>query len=292
MNKDKDINKKVLKEFLNLMDKDMDVKSCLSKFPEDRKSLEQYAAIIEGLKNLKNVRTSNDFEENSLKNIYLRSRIEKIESQKKDFKKDMFLIRLRPAYLKPLIIFLAVFIFISFSFTGTIYASSNSVPGELLYSVKRASEDVLLYLTPYKDENTIYIKMLNSRLREADIILNKDDFTDTKALEKLVLDIDNTYRSCINRNYFDENQDMQIQNRIGAVKEGFKKRYGIGKNNTSDFSDKTIKDVQNNANSNTGMQDFEKDSSQSNNKCGEVNNNSLNSGKQNQKNKHNQFGKN
>lgn len=70
---------------------------------------------------------------------------------------------------------------------------------------------------------------LNSRLNEADIILNQGDFTDTTAVEKLITDIDDTYESCRNRNYLNANQNMQMQIRISTVKEGFKKRYGMQK---------------------------------------------------------------
>lgn len=281
----------MLTEFLNLLDKDIDIKSCLTEFLYDQESLEQYAGIMKGFENLKKIRTNDDIEEKSLKVIYLRARIENIEGQKKDFKKDMFFIRLRPAYLKPLVIFLGVFIFISFSFTGTIYASSDSVPGELLYTVKRTSENIQVALTPYKYEITIYLKMLNSRLSEADVILNQDDFADTMALEKLVTDIDDTYESCRNRNYLDANYNMQMQIRISAVKEGFKKRYGMQKKNTNDFSDQTLEDVQDTANSNTGTQGFEQDNSGNNNNSEAGNNNSSNAGEQNQKGKQSQYGK-
>lgn len=292
MNKDKGINIKILKRFLNLIDKDMDMRKCVSELADNQDILRKYAQIIEDFKNLKNIRANNDFEEKSLKDIYLRSRIENIAEQKKDLKKDMLLFRLHPFYLKPLMIFLAVFVFLSFSFTGTIYASGNSVPGELLYPVKRASENIRITLTPYKYENIIYLKMLDSRLSEADILLNLSDFKDAAALENLVTDIDDTYKSCKNRNYLGSDQDVQMQIKISAVKEGFKKRYGIKIKNTDDFSgNNIIDDVQDTANFNEGAQDFEEDNPESNNNSEVGNKNSLNTGEQNQKGKQNQYGK-
>ncbi|MBN1298794.1 MAG: hypothetical protein JW997_03810 [Actinobacteria bacterium] len=291
MNKDKHINKKVLKKFIDLMDKDMDIDTCLFKFPDNQEILKQYGKIVEGVKNLKNIRTADDLEEKSLKDIYLRAKIENIEGRKKDFKKDMFFIRLRPAFLKPLLIFLGVFIFISFSFTGTIYASSDSVPGELLYSVKRASENIQVTLTPYRYENTIYLKMLDSRLSEADALLELGDFADTAALEKLVTDIDDTYESCRKRNYLDSDQDFNMQNRIRTVKEGFKRRYGMQGKNTDDFSGNTAEDIQDTDNAGTGDQDCKQDNTASTDNGKAENTNSSDNGEQNQKGKQNQYGK-
>jgi len=291
VNKNRNINKKVLNKFLNLMDKDVDIKACLSEFPGNHETLGHYAGIIKGLGNLKKISASGDVEEKSLKDVYLQARIENVEGQKKGFKRDMFLARLRPAFLKPLIIFLGVFIFISFSFAGTIYASTDSLPGEMLYTVKRASESIQVTLTPYRYEGNIYLKMLDSRLREADVILSLGDFTDTVALEKLAADIDDVYERCRNRNYLDLNKDMQMQTRIRAVKEGFKKRYGMNKNGANDFSGQDMEDTEDTANSGTGMQGFEQDDSGKNNNSEENDNNSPDDGEQNQKGKQNQYGK-
>lgn len=290
MNKDRNINKKTLKKFLDILDKDIDIKSYISEFPDNQEILWQYVKIIESFKRLKNVYANCNFKEKSLKDIYLRARIENIEDQKKDFRKDRFFIRFRPAYFKPLIIFLGIIIFITFSSAGAIYASTYSVPGELLYPVKRTSENIRVILTPYRYENIIYLKMLNSRLNEADVLLNRDDFIDTVVLEKLVKDIDDTYDSCRNRNYFGADQNMQMQIKINAVKEGFKKRYGMQKKNTNGFSGSTINDIQDTTNFNTGAQDFKQDNSGS--KDSEAgNNHSTNVYEQNKKSKQNQYGK-
>ena len=118
----------------------------------------------------------------------------------------------------------------SFSFGGILYASGDSVPGDNLYTVKRTSENLQVVLTPYKYEKTIYLKMLDSRLYEADIIFNRVDFADNNIAESLIKDIDDTYERCRNRNYLDSYGDEQMQDKIKTVKEQYRKRYRIQEN--------------------------------------------------------------
>jgi len=227
VNNDKNVNKKVLKKFLNLLDKGLDMKTCLAHFPDERENLEHYIAIIGNFKNLRNIRVDKDFENNSLKGIYLRTRIENIKNREKISKKGGLLVRLRPAYLKPLVIFLGIFIFMSFSFAGTLYASESSIPGDTLYSLKRTSEGIHIAFTPYKYEKGIYLKLLETRLSEADSILNKTDYTNTAAAEKLMFDIDITYKKCLERKYLGADQNEHTQIRIKGIEEGFRYRYGM-----------------------------------------------------------------
>ena len=83
MKKYSNLNKKTLKKFLNLVDEGIDIDLCLSKFPNEYDSLKEYAAIINNLKNLKNIHTDKDFEEKSFEDIYLRAKLENIENNKK-----------------------------------------------------------------------------------------------------------------------------------------------------------------------------------------------------------------
>ncbi len=242
MNRDRKINKKVLKKFLNLIDKGVDVNTYLSKFPDEYDELKEYADIIKDFEDLKKTPINKDFEEQSLKNIYLKAKLENSENRKdseKTSKKDLLFIRLRPAYLKPLIIFFSVFIFMSFSFGGILYASEDSIPGDTLYTVKRASENLQLALTPYKYEKTIYLKMLDSRLNEAHIILSQVNFKDNVAVENLIKEIDDTYERCRNRNYLGSYEDEQLQNKIKIVKEQYRKRYKMRENNIDNLPDET-----------------------------------------------------
>lgn len=307
-NKNKKINKKILKKFFNLLDEDIDIKSCLSKFPDYQENLNQYAMIIRSFENLKKIYPNNDVEENSLKKIYALARVENIKNQKKETRKDISLLRLRPAYFKPVMIFVSIFIFMIFSFTGTIYASNTSIPGDLLYPVKRISENIQVTLTPYKYEKAIYLKMLNSRLSEAYIILSQSNIVDSEILEKLEKDIDDTYVSCRNRNYLDSDQERRLQNEINFIKEGFKKRYRIQRTNTNNYYDndnatEELKNTENsNLNSNTNTNNINnsninsqnpyQDNLESNNNGNTGKSSSPNTGgRQYQKDMQNQYGK-
>ncbi|MDD5660204.1 MAG: DUF5667 domain-containing protein, partial [Actinomycetota bacterium] len=215
-----------------------DVENYLDKFPNQRKELEEYADIIGSFNGLKNISADSEFENEALKEVYLRARVESLKNGKKIPKKDMVLLNLRPAYLKPLMIFIGVFILLTFSFTGTVFASENSVPGDVLYSVKRTSENIHLALIPLKYESGLYVKILDERLGEADIILDKDDFKDLMIAEKLVTDIDSVYKKCIERNYLDINQRDKIQRRIRGIKEGFRNKCKNQGNDIGSSSDK------------------------------------------------------
>ena len=287
MNKDINVNKKILKKFLNLLDKGLDMETCLAQFPDQRENLKQYAAIIGTFKNLKNIRIDKDFEDNSLKDIYSRARIEHLKNREKISKKDAFLVRLRPVYFKPLVIFLGVFIFMSFSFAGTLYASESSIPGDTLYSLKRTSENIHVVFTPYKYEKKLYLKLLDKRLSEADSILSKTDYTDIVVAEKLLSDIDITYKKCRERKYLGADQDGHMQIRIRGIKEGFKNRYGMQEGSTINCPNQTLEEAQNTKSSS----DTTETSKYQNNSGSSDNNSSPNTGAQNQMGKQNQYGK-
>lgn len=227
------LSEKTLKKFLALLDKGQDIQACLDKFPDEREKLMEYVNLINSFKNLENIKPGEEIENKSLKNIYSRGRIDSAENMQKMTKKDRLLIRLRPAYLKPLTIFLGTLFFMSFSFGGTLYASSSSVPGDTLYAFKRTSENIHVSITPQKYKGRLYIKLLEKRLSEADIILSEADYTNTEAANLLLSDIDNTYRQCLQKKYLDNSLDSRMQMRIRGVKEGFKNKCGMqGSNST------------------------------------------------------------
>ena len=233
MKKDLNINKKILKKFLYLLDNGMAIEACLEKFPNDREKLKAYAEIITSFNNLKNIQVDKDFENNSLKNIYSRARVENYQKTGKISRKEMFFIRLRPAYFKPMIIFLGFFILMSFSFAGTLYASESSLPGDTLYTFKRTSENIHIAVTPEKYKKNLYLKLLEKRLVEADSVLVKDYYIDTTMAERIISDIDTTYNKYHDRNYLNVNQDNHMQMRIRGIKEGFKYKCGNQGNGVS-----------------------------------------------------------
>jgi len=232
------VNNKILKKFFALIDKSQNAENCLDRFPDHRDELREYIRIFNGFKDLKNISVDSEFENEALKEIYLRAKVGNIKNNEKISKKDAILLKLRPAYLKPLTIFIGVFMLITFSFTGAVFASENSLPGDALYAVKRTSESIHLALIPFEYEGGLYIKILDKRLGEADIILDNDDFKDLMIVEKLVLDIDGVYKKCIERNYLNINQRDKIQRRIRGIKEGFRNKCKNQGNDIGNSSDK------------------------------------------------------
>ncbi len=292
MNTGKNMNKKVLKKFLSLIDKGMDIDACLSKFPGEYQNLKEYAGIIKGLDNLKDIAADKNFEEKSLEDIYFRARTEDTEGVKKISPKSAILAGLRPAYLKPLIAFFAVLVLIGFSFTGTLYASGDSLPGDILYPVKRTSENLKVAFTPYKYEEKLYLKILEERLGEADMILSQADFKDTDAAENLISDIDNTYRICRERKYLGADEDEQLQNDITAVKDRLRNRYGIQKHGADSIPNDASGNEQNtDTNSKTVNQDAGQNEQWSNGNNNTENKNQPDDGEQNQTGNRNQYGR-
>ena len=225
METNRNINNRILNKFLILLDKGYDIDICIEKFPAYREESKVYANIIENFSNFKKLKPKEEYLTNNLKNIYSLARIEAGEKRKDFLKREIRLTSLRPAYLKPLIAFLSVFIFISFSFAGTVYASSNTIPGETLYDVKRTYENIQLVFTPYNYEGKLYYTFLNKRLNEADILLQTNSELNLKIAEELIDDIDYSYNKCLEHKYLGVADEGHIKKQINGIKDGFKKRF-------------------------------------------------------------------
>jgi hypothetical protein len=224
MKNNKSVNKKILKKFLSLLDKDYKMDECLEQFPDHRDELIGYYEMIGRLKDLQALNVKEDYLKQNLKDIYAKARIENLKDQNHITKKDLFLIRLRPAFLKPLSIFLSVFVFFSFSFAGTVYASTDTVPGETLYTVKRASESIQIAFTPYDSEGNLYFKFLTRRLNEADVLLQKSDDISLSFAGDLLTDIDFSYGKCLEHKYRGLNDGGKMKGRINKLKEDFNEK--------------------------------------------------------------------
>ena len=218
------LNQKILKKFLGLLDKGLDIDSCLALFGDYRDELESYVEMVGMFEDLKALNLKEDYLKQNLKDIYANARIENLKDHNHVSKKDLFLIRFRPVYLKPLTVFLSVFVFFSLSFAGTVYASTDTVPGETLYTVKRASESVQIALTPYEREGNLYFKFLGRRLNEADILFQKSDDVVLSFAGNLLTDIDYSYNKCLEHKYLGLNDGGKMKGRINKLKEDFNKK--------------------------------------------------------------------
>jgi hypothetical protein len=224
MKNNKSVNQKILKKFLSLLDKGCKMDECLEQFPDHRDELVGYSEMIDRLKDLQVPNVKEDYLKQNLKDIYAKAKIENLKDQNHISKKDLLLISLRPAFLKPLTVFLSVFVFFSFSFAGTVYASTDTVPGETLYTVKRASESIQIVFTPYDSEGSLYFKFLTRRLNEADVLLQKSDDISLSFAGNLLTDIDFSYGKCLEHKYRGLNDGGKMKGRINKLKEDFNEK--------------------------------------------------------------------
>ena len=170
MNKENNISDRkkeiIFNKYISLINKGYSLKYCETKFKKYKSILEEYLPIIERIKKLKRNNISNTFSQNTLNRIYNDKSIKDIQTPYKSKTNKTH------AILKPAIIFLSVFIFFSFSFTGIAFASQGSLPGEFLYPVKRTAENIKLFIYPESKKNIIHYELLNNRLNEAKLLTN------------------------------------------------------------------------------------------------------------------------
>lgn len=198
-------------------------------FEKDRKNkinekeLEPYLNVLKDLKNLEYIWNNKKLEDSILEKVY-KSNIhpDKIYGDNHDIRR----IRVRPAFLKPVIVFLSLLLFFSLSFAGTVYASAGSLPGDALYNVKRTYESVQIAFTPYANEGKLYFNFLNKRIYEVDTLLNRAGTIDEEIIENLLSEIDYNYDRCMEHNSFGENNGKGIGRRIDDLRETFHRRRG------------------------------------------------------------------
>ncbi|MDD5625696.1 MAG: DUF5667 domain-containing protein [Patescibacteria group bacterium] len=92
-------------------------------------------------------------------------------------------------YFKPAAVSVLVLLFIFITGFGTVFAAKNTIPGDLLYSVKRASEKVRMALILDKSQKTVLkAEILANRLSEARTLADKieNGQAATPELNKLV----------------------------------------------------------------------------------------------------------
>ena len=133
-------------------------------------------------------------------------------------------VRMGPAILKPVLIFMAVFILFSFSFAGTAYAAQDSIPGEVLYPVKRSAENIKLMVYPESMKGFLHYQFLNNRISEADILLETDRSLDTKIIEELLEEADGEFRECKRYGYFNGHSEQNIEEMMKKVRQKYKNR--------------------------------------------------------------------
>lgn len=223
-------NKKIEKVFnrcLKLMEKGYSARYCLEKYSSYRGELEEYFNIIGNLKNIGDIKPEIKNSQNMLKKIYSSAANpeEKAGHEIMNGAAAYQHIK-RRSFLKPAIVFATVFVLVIFSFTGTIYASMGSLPGENLYPVKRTAENIQLFFYPESKKGQLHFRLLNNRIDEAGTLIKQGGIDDKKLIEELLLEIDEQYRRCEKHNFFNAEDARKTLEIINAVNNRYRNKYG------------------------------------------------------------------
>lgn len=214
----KKINEKILKEFLYLAERGKDTGILLKKYPGSEDVISGYKKILNGISQFSSFGPAKDFASRSLRNIYALARTGGSGINTDTGRDAIAAARFRPAFIKPLIVFISVLAFFVFSFAGTIYASENSVPGDVLYGVKRAGESIRIAVTPHEKKGGLYIVYLDKRLDEAEAIFSKNGRMLPEETALLMQDIDHTYTKCIEYGRLNNGNNEDLLARMSRVR--------------------------------------------------------------------------
>jgi hypothetical protein len=220
MNKEKKISDKKIEKILSrcmiLLSKGFDVDFCLSKFKKYKDVLEGYLEIYGKLKKVTDFELDKNFLKDSLDKIYRNSPEKNDISVSKPSRSFM----LKPAILLPI-----VAVIIVFSFTGTLFASQNSVPHEMLYSVKRAIENFKLNIYPKSYSGPLHFDLLKNRINEISTIISSVSYSKEEA-DSLLSEIDYEYGQSKKYDYFGNQSKDQVLNDIERLKTKYLEKFG------------------------------------------------------------------
>lgn len=223
MNKNQYNDKKIEKIFnrcLRLINKGYSVEYCLGKYNRYRGELEEYLNIISNLKNIKNIEPEGKNTRSILERIYS-SVSNGAEQDEHEIKSNAIVphYSMRASFLKPVTVFVMVLVLAIFSFTGTVYASQDSLPGENLYPVKRTAENIQLFFYPESKKGQLHFNFLNNRIYEASTLMEADKDGNAELIKELLLEVDEEYRKCKKYDFFkiaNEEDTLTIINNINS----------------------------------------------------------------------------
>lgn len=162
----------------------------------------------------------------------------------------------RKFILKPAMIFVIFVVISIFSFTGTLFASQDSLPGETLYPLKRSFEEFKLNIYPENLKGGLHLRFLKNRIDEAEIILAMQNNIDPLLVEELISEIDRQYGSCIQYGCIDPDSEDDILESINSVKNRYQNRFkedsGINSNGTNKDTEQNNNNRDNNMNQKQG----------------------------------------
>ena len=255
MNKTKEISNRKIEKILNkciiLISRGYDIDYCLTKFKKYKKDLEEYFHIIGKFKNSfpdcndPNCEPDSNFAASTLDKIYKilpeKSYNFILKSQKRNF------------IFKPAIIFILILVIFSFSFIGTIFASQNSGPNELLYKVKRTVEEIKVLTYPSKDMGPLHFSLLKNRLNETKKLINSNS-SEKILVDKLFSDIEYEFEQSKKYNYFESGEEEETLNYVNNLKDEYLKKYGQNQENKNeDYIEKSSESTETQKDSNDNI---------------------------------------
>ncbi|MFC2144911.1 DUF5667 domain-containing protein [Actinomycetota bacterium] len=221
---------KIINKCLVLMEKGHSLDECINRFEDYRDEITGYFKTINNVKSLEVLIPEEDYTKNSLTQIISEAKRRKgISSEKADakeaIKRDIPRAKKR-LLLRPAMIFVVFLVAAIFSFSGTLFASQETVPGQVLYPLKRSFEDFKLIVYPENKKGDLHFQFLNNRIHEATTLLESDD-TDTGIfVEDLIDELDMGYKMCQQYNCFSTQDENKVLNSINNIKNMHKRMHG------------------------------------------------------------------
>ncbi len=221
---------KIIYKCLLLMEKGHSLDECINKFEDYRDEITEYFKTIKNIKGLEAVMPEKDYRKNSLAQIIGEAkRREGISSEKAAsaaaMKRNISTTKKR-LILRPAMIFLVFLILATFSFAGTLFASQETVPGQVLYPLKRSYEGFKLMVYPENKKDGLHFQFLNNRIYEANTLLESSDPDTGIFVEGLIEEIDKEYYMCRQYNCFSTRDEGSILDSINNIKNSYGHRYG------------------------------------------------------------------
>lgn len=228
-NNNKYNNKKIEKIFercLKLIGSGCSKEYCLGKYNEYKDGLEGCFDAISHLKNIKKIEPDDKSIKSILGKIYSSTgSIEEHSAYETKSNTAVPYQSRRASFLKPAMVFITIFVVVIFSFTGTIYASQGSLPGENLYPVKRTAENIQLFFYPEVKKGQLHFKFLNNRIYEAGKLMGSGGDSNVELVEELLGEIDEEYRECKRYDFFKAGDEEDTLAMINNVNNRYRKKY-------------------------------------------------------------------
>jgi hypothetical protein len=204
-----------------LMEKGCGPGYCLERFRDFDKEIRDYFSIAKDIGRLGKKEPSKGFTNRSLDSIISRAESEEASEAIAPLPVSPGRLILRPA-----IIFIAFIVISVFSFTGALFASQESIPGETLYPLKRSFEQFQLNIYPESMKGGLHLRFLGNRIEEAEILLAAENGADLLLIEELISDVDRHYQSCSQYDCIGPGYEDDILDSINSIKNRYRNMYG------------------------------------------------------------------